>query len=107
MHRVSIDVADEPPMSACTVSRAMSTRRLSFRRLPIRLRLTVAFAGVLAAACTVATLAAIARGGIGAGAAVVVVAALLLFVRVAFRLVDEAERREEERAQQGPRLRGE
>jgi len=55
----------------------------------------------------VATLAAIARGGIGAGAAVVVVAALLLFVRVAFRLVDEAERREEERAQQGPRLRGE
>ena len=62
---------------------------------------------VAAAACTIATLAAIARGGIGAGAAVVVVAALLLFVRVAFRLVDEAERREEERAQHTPRLRGE
>ena len=40
-------------MSACTVSREMSTRRLSFRRLPIRLRLTVAFAGVLAAVLVV------------------------------------------------------
>ena len=40
-------------MSACTVSREMSTRRTSFRRLPIRLRLTVAFAGVLAAVLVV------------------------------------------------------
>ena len=40
-------------MSACTVSREMSTRRPSFRRLPIRLRLTVAFAGVLAAVLVV------------------------------------------------------
>jgi ACR3 family arsenite efflux pump ArsB len=62
---------------------------------------------VAAAACTVATAVAIDRGGIGAGAAVVVVVALLVFVRVAFRLVDEAERREEERAQGRPRLRGE
>jgi hypothetical protein len=62
---------------------------------------------VATTACTIATVVAIARGGIGAGAAVVVVAALLLFVRVAFRLVDDAERREEERAQHTPRLRGE
>jgi hypothetical protein len=52
---------------------------------------------VAAAGFAVVALVAIARGGIGAGATVGAVAALLLFVRVAFRLVDEAERREEER----------
>jgi hypothetical protein len=49
-------------------------------------------------ACVVVTAAAIARGGIGGGATVGVVVFLLVFVRVAFRLVDAAERREEDRA---------
>ena len=40
---------------------------------------------------------AIARGGFESGGAVALVAVLLVFVRIAFRLVDEAERREEER----------
>jgi hypothetical protein len=49
-------------------------------------------------ACVVATSVAVARGGVGGGAAAIVVVALLVFVRVAFRLVDAAERREEDRA---------
>jgi hypothetical protein len=54
---------------------------------------------IAATACVVATALAIARGGIGGGATVIVVVALLVFVRVAFRLVDAAEQREEDRAQ--------
>jgi ACR3 family arsenite efflux pump ArsB len=53
---------------------------------------------IAATACVLATALAIARGGIGGGAAVIVVVVLLVFVRVAFRLVDAAERREEDRA---------
>jgi len=48
-------------------------------------------------ACAVLIAVAIARGGLESGGAVALVALLLLFVRVAFRMVDEAERREEER----------
>ena len=58
---------------------------------------------IAASACVVATAVAISRGGVGGGAAVIVVVALLVFVRVAFRLVDAAEQREEDRA--GRRLR--
>jgi hypothetical protein len=54
---------------------------------------------IAATACVVATALAIARGGIVGGATVIVVVALLVFVRVAFRLVDAAEQREEDRAQ--------
>ena len=41
---------------------------------------------------------AIHNGAFDAAAAVVLVGALLLFVRAAFRLVDDVERRDEERA---------
>jgi 4-hydroxybenzoate polyprenyltransferase len=58
---------------------------------------------IAATACVLATVLAIARGGIGGGATVIVVVALLVFVRVAFRLVDAVEQREEDRA--GRRLR--
>jgi 4-hydroxybenzoate polyprenyltransferase len=54
---------------------------------------------IAATACVVATALAIDRDGIGGGATVIVVVALLVFVRVAFRLVDAAEQREEDRAQ--------
>jgi hypothetical protein len=50
-----------------------------------------------ATACAVLIAVAIARGGLESAGAVAGVALLLLFVRVAFRLLDEAERREEER----------
>jgi Ni,Fe-hydrogenase III small subunit len=53
---------------------------------------------IAATACVVATAVAIDRGGIGGAATVIVVVALLVFVRVAFRLVDAAEQREEDRA---------
>jgi ACR3 family arsenite efflux pump ArsB len=53
---------------------------------------------IAASACVLATAVAIARGGVGGGATVAVVVALLVFVRVAFRLVDAAEQREEDRA---------
>jgi hypothetical protein len=53
---------------------------------------------IAGAACIAATAAAISRGGVGGAATVGVVIALLVFVRVAFRLVDAAEQREEERA---------
>jgi hypothetical protein len=36
------------------------------------------------------------NGALGAGAAVVLVAALLMFIRSAFRLLDELERRDED-----------
>jgi len=52
---------------------------------------------IAATICAVLIAVAIARGGLGAGSAVAIVALLLLFVRAAFRLVDDAERREEER----------
>jgi hypothetical protein len=55
---------------------------------------------IAATACAIAVAVAIARGGLGDGAAVVLVPALLLFVRAAFRLVDDVERHEEERARQ-------
>jgi hypothetical protein len=50
------------------------------------------------ASCALVMLVAIHNGAFDAGAAVVLVAALLLFVRAAFRLVDDVERRDEERA---------
>jgi hypothetical protein len=50
------------------------------------------------ASCALVMLIAIHNGAFDAGAAVVLVAALLLFVRAAFRLVDDVERRDEERA---------
>jgi len=50
-----------------------------------------------ATVCAVLVALAIARGGLESGGAVALVAVLLLFVRAAFRLVDEAEQREEER----------
>jgi hypothetical protein len=50
-----------------------------------------------ATVCAVLIAVAIARGGLESGGAVALVAVLLVFVRMAFRLVDEAERREEER----------
>jgi hypothetical protein len=53
---------------------------------------------IAATACILATTVAISRGGVGGGATVIGVLALLVFVRVAFRLVDAAERREEDRA---------
>ena len=53
---------------------------------------------IAGAACVAATAAAVARGGLGGGATAALVVALLVFVRVAFRLVDSAERREEDRA---------
>lgn len=52
----------------------------------------------ITASCALVMLVAIHNGAFDAGAAVVLVAALLLFVRAAFRLVDEVERRDEERA---------
>jgi ACR3 family arsenite efflux pump ArsB len=52
---------------------------------------------IAATACVLATAVAVSRGGVGAGATVIGVVALLVFVRVAFRLVDAAERREEDR----------
>jgi high-affinity Fe2+/Pb2+ permease len=52
---------------------------------------------IAATACAVLIAVAIARGGLESGGAVAGVALLLVFVRVAFRLLDEAERREEER----------
>jgi hypothetical protein len=57
---------------------------------------------IATAACICATLAAVARGGVGGGATVGVVVALLVFVRVAFRIVDAVERREEDRAGHPP-----
>jgi hypothetical protein len=50
------------------------------------------------ASCALVMLIAIHNGAFDAGAAVVLVAALLLFVRAAFHLVDDVERRDEERA---------
>ena len=50
------------------------------------------------ASCALVMLLAIHNGAFDAGAAVVLVGALLLFVRAAFRLVDDVERRDEERA---------
>jgi hypothetical protein len=47
--------------------------------------------------CALVMLVAIHNGAFDAGAAVVLVGALLLFVRAAFRLVDDVERRDEER----------
>jgi hypothetical protein len=52
---------------------------------------------IAATVCAVLIAVAMARGGFESGGAVALVAVLLVFVRVAFRLVDEAERREEER----------
>lgn len=49
-------------------------------------------------ACALVTLIAIRNGALELGAAVVLVVALLLFVRAAFRLVDETDRREQEEA---------
>ena len=49
------------------------------------------------ASCALVMLVAIHNGAFDAGAAAVLVAALLLFVRAAFRLVDDVERRDEER----------
>jgi hypothetical protein len=57
---------------------------------------------IAVAACVVATSVAVARGGVGGGVAALVVVALLVFVRLAFRLVDAAERREEDRAGRRP-----
>jgi hypothetical protein len=58
------------------------------------------------ASCALVMLIAIHKGAFDAGAAVVLVGALLLFVRAAFRLVDELERRDEERdARRRPRPR--
>jgi hypothetical protein len=53
-----------------------------------------------AAALALVALAAIRNGALDAAAAVVLVLSLLLFVRAAFRLVDEIERREEQSAGQ-------
>lgn len=50
------------------------------------------------ASCALVMLVAIHNGAFDTGAAVVLVGALLLFVRAAFRLVDDVERRDEERA---------
>jgi hypothetical protein len=50
------------------------------------------------ASCALVMLLAIHNGAFDVGAAAVLVAALLLFVRAAFRLVDDVERRDEERA---------
>jgi hypothetical protein len=50
------------------------------------------------ASCALVMLIAIHDGAFDAGAAVVLVAALLLFVRAAFRLVDDVERQNEDRA---------
>lgn len=50
------------------------------------------------ASCALVMLVAIHNGAFDAGAAAVLVGALLLFVRAAFRLVDDVERRDEERA---------
>ena len=55
-------------------------------------------------ACIGATVVAVARGGIVGGATAFVVVALLVLVRVAFRLVDAAERREEDQARDRLRL---
>ena len=52
---------------------------------------------IAATVCAVLIAVAIARGGFESGGAVALVAVLLVFVRVAFRLLDESERREEER----------
>jgi hypothetical protein len=53
---------------------------------------------VAACACVVAVVVAIIRGGVSGAAGVVLIPALLLFVRAAFRLVDDIERHEEERS---------
>jgi hypothetical protein len=50
------------------------------------------------ASCALVMLVAIHDGAFDAGAAAVLVAALLLFVRAAFRLVDDVERQNEDRA---------
>jgi ACR3 family arsenite efflux pump ArsB len=52
---------------------------------------------IAATVCTLAIAVAVARGGLESGGTAALVVLLLVFVRVAFRLVDEAERREEER----------
>ena len=52
----------------------------------------------MTASCALVMLLAIHDGAFDAGAAVVLVGALLLFVRAAFRLVDDVEQRDEERA---------
>jgi hypothetical protein len=44
---------------------------------------------IAATICTVLIALAVARGGVGAGGTVALVALLLVFVRVAFRLVDD------------------
>lgn len=49
--------------------------------------------------CVVVGAVAVARGGLGGGAVALVVIVLMVVVRVAFRLLDEAERREEDRAE--------
>ena len=48
--------------------------------------------------CALVMLVAIHNGAFDAGAAVILVGAMILFVRAAFRLVDEVERRDDERA---------
>jgi hypothetical protein len=57
------------------------------------------------ASCALVMLVAIHNGAFEAGAAVVLVAALLLFVRAAFGLVDEVERDEERAARAHPKRR--
>ena len=57
------------------------------------------------ASCALVMLVAIHNGAFDAGAAVVLVGALLLFVRAAFRLVDDVERDEERAARAGPKHR--
>jgi heme O synthase-like polyprenyltransferase len=53
------------------------------------------------AALALVALAAIRNGALDVAAAVVLVVALLLFVRAAFRLVDQIERRDEDTAGRG------
>jgi hypothetical protein len=53
------------------------------------------------AALALVALAAIRNGALDVAAAVVLVVALLLFVRSAFRLVDQVERRDEDTAGRG------
>jgi hypothetical protein len=71
------------------------------RREGVRQRLILA----TTASCALVMLVAIHNGAFDAGAAVVLVGALLLFVRAAFRLVDDVERDEERAARAGPKHR--
>ena len=76
--------------------RAMVRRAKATDRRTMRERMILATAAALALALV--ALAAIRNGALDAAAGVVLVLSLLLFVRGAFRLVDEIERREEESA---------